>query len=132
MNPIALYFASGESLYTGSLLMLLLMAITPRIRNRWLRRLHALLIWIALAMILMACPPFHVLIYAIFLAAFVAWLIAWAGLDPKTSFHRRTRLITAIVFAFLLLLLPAMELPGAAKPRQSMAATARLPYAPPP
>jgi acyl-CoA thioesterase-1 len=115
MNPIALYFASGESLYAGSALMLLLVALTPFAQNRWLRRLHSLLIWIALAMMAMACPPFPWAIDAFFFAAFIAWLIAWSSFR-KSKPRRIARIITASLFTLLLIVLPLCELPYRARP----------------
>jgi hypothetical protein len=35
MNPVALYFASGESLYLGAALLLLVIAVSPFARRTW-------------------------------------------------------------------------------------------------
>jgi len=40
MNPTALYFASGESLYLGAALLLLVMVASPLVKRTWLLRLR--------------------------------------------------------------------------------------------
>jgi acyl-CoA thioesterase I len=118
MNPIALYLASGESLYSGAALLLLIIAITPYIKNRWLLRLRALLIWSALALMAMACPPFPWWLDGVFFAAFLAWLIAGANPKmPPTPARRRFRLVTMAALTLLTIVLPALEFPHRYAPR---------------
>jgi acyl-CoA thioesterase I len=117
MNPVVLYFASGESLYSGAALLLLLIALTPYIRNRWLLRLRALLLWISLALMFMACPPFPYWLDAVFLAALAVWLAAWSGMDrPPAPPRRRFRLLAAAALTLLAILLPILELPWRQRP----------------
>lgn len=84
MNPVALYFASGDSLYAGAGLLLLAVVISRYQEQPWSLRLRNLTAWMALALIVMACPPFSWIVDAIFIAAFVLWLTAanhwlWPG-----------------------------------------------------
>lgn len=68
MTPAGLFFASGDSLYAGAALLLLVMAPWPYLRH--------IVAWVALAMIVMACPPFSWFVDAIFLTVFLLWLLA--------------------------------------------------------
>lgn len=74
MNPVVLYFVSGESLYAGSGLILLAIAVSKYIEQSWLLRLRNLAAWLGLALMVMARPPFSWTVDAIFLAAFALWL----------------------------------------------------------
>jgi lysophospholipase L1-like esterase len=76
VNPVALYFASGESLYLGAALLLLLTAVSPFMKCPWLLRLRNVGAWLALAMVVMACPPFALVVDLSFLTAFLLWFIA--------------------------------------------------------
>jgi acyl-CoA thioesterase I len=76
MNRVALYFASGESLYLGSALLVLVIVVSPFLKRAWLFRTRNVGAWLALAMIVMACPPFPTVVDLILLAAFVVWFIA--------------------------------------------------------
>jgi acyl-CoA thioesterase-1 len=75
MNPVVLYFVSGESLYAGAGLILLAIALSQYIAQGWLLHLRNLAAWLGLALMVMACPPFSWTIDAISLAAFVLWLV---------------------------------------------------------
>src|SRR5260370_14469255 len=82
MNPVVLFFASGASLYAGAGLLLLAVVISRYLKQpRWLR-LRNLAAWLGLALMVMACQPFSWTVDAIFLGAFVLWLIVanqWLG-----------------------------------------------------
>jgi acyl-CoA thioesterase-1 len=108
MNPVALYFASGEALYPGAVLLLLAMAISPYVQALWQVRLRNIAGWLALAMIVMACPPFPWIVDAIFLGTFALWFIAWNQTAPGQS-RDRLRPTTTIILLVLLLVLPTME-----------------------
>jgi len=112
MNPIALYLASGESLYTGAIILLLTLLVSPFIQNKWLLRLRNLAAWIGVAMFLLACAPFAWPIYAGFIAIFLSWFIAW-NLSTKNDSRakRLTRATSSAILAVSLLVLPAIELP---------------------
>src|SRR5713226_364111 len=85
MNPVLLYFASGDSLYCGAVLLLLMVAISPYLTHRWLLRFRNLVTWLALTMIVLACPPFSWFVDATFLAAFLLWFIASNRLAPPAN-----------------------------------------------
>ena len=106
MNPVLLYFASGESLYSGAGLMLAMVAISPYLRRRWLLGARNALAWLALALMVMACPPFAWTIDAIFGVVFLFWFITW-----NSDATKRTWLPTAamVLVSVLLLALPAAE-----------------------
>lgn len=76
VNPFALYFASGESFYLGSAL-LLIAIITSTLASRkalfWLQRLA---LWLGLALMVMACPPFPWIVDAILAATFLLWMVS--------------------------------------------------------
>ena len=76
MSPVALYFASGDSLYAGALLLLTLAAISPFLHRRWLLRLRNIVAWAALALVVVASPPFPWAVDAIFGAAFATWFLS--------------------------------------------------------
>ena len=76
MNPLLLYFASGESLYPGVVL-LVVAILSGRYRERhWVAGLRIGATWIGLAMIVMACPPFSWSVDVLFLSVFLIWLVA--------------------------------------------------------
>jgi acyl-CoA thioesterase-1 len=109
VNPVLLYFASGESLYSGAALLLLALAISPYFEGGWLLRSRNIVSWLALAMIVMACPPFACIVDAVFGAAFLLWFIAWNKVGPGRTLARLRVVGTAVLLA-LLLVLPAIEL----------------------
>ncbi len=109
MNPVVLYFASGDSLYAGAVLLLLAIVISRYLRQRRWLRLRNLVAWLGLASMVMACPPFSWTVDAIFLAAFVLWLISanqWLG-SPSTKWRSRSTAVLLIVVLTLI----ASELP---------------------
>ncbi|HTF43937.1 MAG TPA: GDSL-type esterase/lipase family protein [Terriglobales bacterium] len=106
MNSVALYFASGESLYLGAALLLLLIAVSPFMKRPWLLRLRNLGAWLALAMVVMACPPFALVVDLIFLTALVLWFIAW---NRSSGQWLRSRTAATAVLGVLVLLLAAIE-----------------------
>ena len=109
MNPVALYFASGESLYLGAALLVLMLAGSPFLKRTWLLRLRNVGTWLALVMIVMACPPIPLGIDLILLAAFLLWFIAWNREDP-TKTWMRLRYGSTVVLVVLLVVITAVEL----------------------
>jgi len=108
MNPAALYFASGESLYGGAALMLVAVLASPYLAQRWMLRLRNLLAWLGLALMMMACPPFSWIADAAFFVAFVLWLVgANRGL---TGAGAEWRYFSAAALLIMLLTLAASEL----------------------
>jgi len=108
MNSAALYFASGDSLYAGALLLLLAVVISPHLTQGWWLRLRNLAAWVGLVLIVMACPPFSWTVDAIFLAAFTLWFavanqwLSWPGTGWRPW--------SAAALLILLLMLTASEL----------------------
>ncbi|HEY4330803.1 MAG TPA: hypothetical protein VGN88_13765, partial [Phycisphaerae bacterium] len=115
MNPIALYLASGESLYLGAILLLILILL-PQPKNSWLARLRMLLIWLSLALTIMACPPFPFWLDILFLLTFAMFLFAFAGCTTVPKWRSNLRLASRILLSFLLILLPALEFPHRLRP----------------
>jgi len=108
MNPIALYFASGESLYLGAILLLLMTGVSLFLKHNWLWCLRNVGAWLALVLIVMACPPFTLLIDLVFIAAFVLWFIAW-NREASTRTWMRLRQGSAVVLMLLLPVLTVVE-----------------------
>jgi acyl-CoA thioesterase I len=109
MSPLVLYFASGESLYGGALLLLLAIVVSPFLKTGWQRLLRNLVAWLGLALMLMASPPISWEVYAGFLVAFTLWFISESRFT-NSPFWARLRLPAAAVFAGFLAIVPAMEL----------------------
>jgi lysophospholipase L1-like esterase len=102
MNPVALYFASGESLYAGVAILMLTIVGSPFLERQWMLQLQSVVAWLALALIVMACPPFAWIVDAIFLSLFATWFILSKKRTPgKTLVAVR---IGAGVILFMLLL----------------------------
>lgn len=97
MNPAALYLASGDSLYPGTVLLLSAAMISPSLHARGLRVLHSLATWLGFALIVMACPPVSGSVAAVFLAAFSLWLIAKHRVRPSPVWSRLRVAATAIL-----------------------------------
>lgn len=108
MNPVALYFASGESLYLGAALLLLVVAVSPFRKRTWLLRLRNVATWLALAMIVMSCPPFSLVVDVAFVTALVLWFIASNRIGSRGPWLRLRPAATAVL-VLLLLILPAVE-----------------------
>jgi lysophospholipase L1-like esterase len=106
MNPIALYFASGESLYLGAVLLLLVIAVLPFVKRTWSLQLRNVGSWLALAMMVMACPPFPLVVDLIFVAALVLWFIAS---NRSSGRWLRWRIAATAVLTVLLFILTAIE-----------------------
>ena len=106
MSPVALYFASGESFYLGAALLLLVIAVSPFTNGPWLLRLRNVGIWLALAMVVMACPPFALIVDLIFLAALVLWFIAS---NRSSGRWLKSRPVATPVLVVLVLVLTAIE-----------------------
>jgi acyl-CoA thioesterase I len=102
MNPVALYFASGDSLYPGALLLGGAVITAPFLRSHGLRLLHSLALWLGLALIIMACPPVSGWMAAVFLVAFSVWLIARGRGRPDSSWRRVRISAAAILLVWLL------------------------------
>jgi acyl-CoA thioesterase I len=93
-----MYFASGESFYLGAGLLLLVIATSswpPRRTSFWLRRLA---IWLGVALIVVACPPFPLMVDAGLAAAFLRWLFFLNGISQRWHWLRIAATCTLIVY----------------------------------
>jgi acyl-CoA thioesterase-1 len=109
---LALYFASGESLYAGAALFLLRLGLSRWLRGRWQARLGSLMTWAALGLMVMACPPFPAWLYGIFAVAVLVWLAREPlarRLVPRRA--ATARAAATLVLAALVILLSALEFP---------------------
>lgn len=114
MNPVVLWFASGDSLYAGAVVLFLVIVVSPHLERRWLLPLRHVGAWLALAMIVMASPPFPWIADAIFLVGFV---LSFALLDLfAAAILGRLRTAATGVLLVMLLVFPAVELSHRAMP----------------
>jgi acyl-CoA thioesterase I len=105
LNPIVLYFASGESLYSGALLLLVVILVSPFLRQKWTGPLRNIFGWLALLLIVMSSPPFPWIVDAAFLITFAIWYLVW-NREPR---KRHPRFLSAATLAFFVFVLPAVE-----------------------
>jgi acyl-CoA thioesterase-1 len=109
MNPAALYFASGDSLYFGGVLLLLAIVAPPYLKRPWMLLTRNIASWSALAPMVMAFPPLSWLVSVMLLALFGAWFIASNIATPSATLVR-LRSGAAIVLFLSVLTLNAVEL----------------------
>ena len=81
VSPTVLYFASGESLYSGAVILLLAVVTSSWPLRRCLNWVRRIAIWIGLALMIMACPPFSWIVETIFGLTVLVWLTV----DSRTS-----------------------------------------------
>ena len=116
MSRIAMYFASGESLYAGAALLLLVVISRLFVKHGWMLRAGNLLAWVALALMIMASPPFSIVVSLTFLAAFAFWFIT----SSQSSLSQTTinlQMGSSILLAIFLLVLGFLEFPHRKMPR---------------
>jgi acyl-CoA thioesterase I len=107
MRPIFLFLASGDSLYAGAALLLLAIVASRRSASRWSQLSRRLISWCALAMMIMASPPFAWVIDALFLAVFATWMITSNELN--SGWKLRIHTAAALALITFSVVLPAME-----------------------
>src|SRR5271156_2573286 len=108
MNPVVLYFASGESLYSGAGLILLAIVISQYKAQSRMLRLRNVAAWLGLTFMVMACPPFSWTVDAMFIALFVLWLTF-----SNRRLSRRTnqwRTVSSTISVIVVLTLTGVEL----------------------
>jgi len=108
MSRIAMYFASGESLYLGAALLLLAVAAPTLLKHTWTLRIRNVVAWVALVFLVMACPPFALVVDLIFVAMFLLWFITSNQASPSQTSIKLRRTST-LILVILLLALPAIE-----------------------
>ncbi len=104
MNPVALYFASGESLYLGVSLLVLVIVASPFLKKTWSPRLRNVGAWLGLMMIVMACPPSPLGMDLTFVCVFLLWFIASNRAEATRTWMRLRRVSTVILIVLLLVL----------------------------
>jgi acyl-CoA thioesterase I len=106
VNPVLLYFAAGESLYPGVVLLVMAILVSRYPTEGWLAYLRIGATWAGLAMVVMACPPFAWSVDALFLLVFVMWLAAGGGYRStlRAKLHTLTSIgLVALLFTFLVI-----------------------------
>jgi acyl-CoA thioesterase I len=83
VNPVILYFASGESFYPGAVLLVVLAVVSAFPAQQRSIVLRRVAVWIALILMVMASPPFPWIADAIFAATLLLWAISRNRTDNK-------------------------------------------------
>ncbi len=106
MNPVLLYFASGESLYSGAAL-LLLAILTGFLQDTvTLHRLRNLLAWSGLVFIVMSATPLLGAGFVVLFMFFGLWYVAW-----NSTYAARFRIGSAIALIALIVSICVSEYP---------------------
>jgi acyl-CoA thioesterase-1 len=108
MSRVALYFASGESLYLGAALLLLAVVAPEFLKCTWMLRVRNVLAWASVAFMVMACPPFALVVDVIFFAVFVLWFIT-SNQSSSSQTSMKLQRVSTLVLTVLLVVLPAIE-----------------------
>jgi acyl-CoA thioesterase I len=108
MSRTALFFASGESLYLGAALILLAVVSRALLKRSWVLRLCNVVALVGLALMVMACPPFALVVDLTFLAVFVLWFIP-SNQPSASQTSRRLQIGSTLAVVILLLVFPAIE-----------------------
>ena len=110
MNPVALYLASGESLYGGSGLLVMVAVFSWWVRKRWVVRVRNFLAWVGLAMVVMACVPMGWWGYGVLGVVFGGWFVVW-NLGRVGKRGRVVRVCFAVGLVAVLMGMVVIELP---------------------
>lgn len=111
-----MYFASGESLYLGSGLLLLAVILSAFQKHSWWLRARNSLAWLALALMIMASPPLSPIVSLMFLALFASWFITSNQASPSQVIIN-LRVGASIALAASLLTLTTVEFSHRKMPR---------------
>jgi hypothetical protein len=106
MSPLLLHFASGDSLYSGQLLLLVSLAFSARARSRRARFAGDAAALAGVLFTVLATPPLPAIGYVAFLICAGAWLV----LVHRPALHRAAA-IAALLTAALGLAAMVVELP---------------------
>jgi len=104
MNPLVLYFASGESLYSGAALLGLAMVLSPFVKSRWALLSRNVVVWLSSVFMVMACPPFSWATDIAFFLSFLLWYLLSNRARPRRSWLKLQFASTALLFSLLLVL----------------------------
>lgn len=116
MSRIALYFASGESLYLGAALLLFVVVLPILLQRTWILRMRNVGAWIALIFIVMACPPFPQVIDLVFVAVFVLWFVT-SNRASQSQTSIGLQRVSAVVLTTLVFVLTGIEFSQRRMPR---------------
>ena len=106
MSPVLLYFASGESLYSGAAL-LLLATLTGFLRESIsLRRVRNVSAWLGLILVVMSATPLPWAGVVVFFLFFGLWYLAW-----NSVFAAKFRVGSAIALLALIVSICVAEYP---------------------
>lgn len=106
MNPVLLYFASGESLYSGAAV-LVLAILTGFLRATiTLHRSRNVLAWLGLILIVLSATPLPWAGVAVFFLFFGLWYLAW-----NSTYAAKLRVGSAIALIALIVCIFVMEYP---------------------
>jgi acyl-CoA thioesterase I len=108
MNSVALYFASGESLYPSAALLLLAVAVSPFLKRGWQLRSRNILCWFALCLMIIASPPVSPFVGALVLSLFLAWIVSFNRAAPTQS-SKFLRIVVAVLLAATTLAIATVE-----------------------
>ncbi len=125
MSQIALYFASGESFYLGAALLLFVIVAPFILKRAWMLRIRNVVAWVALIFVVMACPPFALVVDLIFVTVFVLWFITSNRTQPSQMSIRFQRASTFVLAAFVAVL-GAIEFSNRRMPRITGSASDHL------
>jgi len=112
MGSIALYMASGDSLYFGAALLVAVVALSPFLKLKWLLVLRNIAFYLALVAMTVASPPFSWFIDAIFFAFAGFWFIS----SNKPHSPARLRMAGALILCAFIVWLASAELSRRAMP----------------
>ena len=126
MSPVALYFASGESLYPGAILLILTVTASLFLKQGWLARMRNIVAWLSLAMIGMACVPAPWWEYLLLLGLYSAWYIAANRRTQTGGVQLKLKATFAAVLSLTLILITVVELSHRNMPRIASQPTPRL------
>lgn len=108
MSPVALYFASGDSFYFGAFLLIAAILASPLLKRPWMFVIRNVASWTALALIVMACPPFSWGVNALLFALCAVWYVTSNKLEPP-GIWTRVRVIAATGVCLSLVIVTALE-----------------------
>jgi acyl-CoA thioesterase I len=111
MSPVALYFASGESLYPGAILLILTVSLSLHLEQGWLARLRNTTAWLSFAMIVMASVPVPWWGYLLLLGLYSAWYMAANRRSQPTGVQLTLKATFAAALSSALIIIVVVELP---------------------
>lgn len=110
VNPVVLYFASGESFYAGAFLLIAAVLVSPLLKRRWTVIARNVASWIALALMVVGCPPFCWGVDALLFALFCAWYASTNRVE-LSGLWTGIRIIVSVALCLSLLTVTALEFP---------------------